>query len=232
MSPSEMGALAGLALADSTSIGTLVIPVWLLMRERFEARRTLLYLVAVAGFYWVVSLVLLAFMARVAAATESIHLGRSWVWGQLAIGGMVLAIGFWCDQRPAVAMEGSPRVQRWRDRMLRLDENRTVVGLALTAGVMELATMLPLLTALGMLEKSNLSPTASVLAMTGYVALMMLPATALLAMRVALGVRVAKPIASLGRRLERHAHAITATVLMAVGGLASADAAIRLDLIS
>lgn len=232
MTPSEVGVLTGLALADSTSIGTLVIPVWLLMRERFEARRTLLYLVAIAGFYWAVSLVLLTFLERVAAVAENIHLGRSWIWGQLAIGVTVLAIGFWCDQRPAAAMERPSRMQRWRERTLRLSENWAVVGLALMAGLMELATMLPLLTAVGMLEKSNLSSIASVLAMTGYVALMMLPATALLVMRVALGVRVAKPIASLGRRLEHHAHAITATVLMAVGGLVSADAAISLGLIS
>ncbi len=47
--------LGGLALLDSTSIGTLVVPVWmLLMPGRPQVRRLLTYLVVITTFYFVV----------------------------------------------------------------------------------------------------------------------------------------------------------------------------------
>jgi cytochrome c biogenesis protein CcdA len=225
-----MGVLVGLALADSTSVGTLVIPVWLLLRDRLQARQTLLYLVVIAAFYWAVSLVLLALMTQMGPLVRTIHVDRSWSWGQLAAGVAVLAFGVWVDRRGPV--EGQPsRAQRWRDRALKLDRTRAVIGLALAAGVVEAATMLPLLAALGMIERSTLSPVESPLAVSGYVAIMMLPATVLLAVRAGIGGRGARPLASVGRWLERHTNAIAGTVLIVVGALVSADAAIRLDLI-
>ena len=56
--------LAVLALIDSTSIGTLVIPVWLLLRPGAGARRTVgkvaVYLGVIGVFYFLVGLVLLS----------------------------------------------------------------------------------------------------------------------------------------------------------------------------
>ncbi len=50
--------LGGLALLDSTSIGTLVVPVWmLLMPGRPQVRRLLTYLVVITTFYFVVGVV-------------------------------------------------------------------------------------------------------------------------------------------------------------------------------
>lgn len=231
LSLSELGTLTGLALADSTSIGTLAIPVWLLMRSRFQIRRILLYLSVVAGFYWSVSLMLLASTRHMAIAAHGFHLSQSWSWIQIAIGAIVLVIGFWID-RPSQSNTKSPsRTQRWRNRALRLDDDRSVIGLGLTASLMELATMVPLLTAIGMLKRSDMSVVASGLAVTGYVALMMFPAGVLVLARMAFGERMTKILATIRQQLEVHAHAITATVLMAVGSLISIDAALRLNLI-
>lgn len=62
MNPETLAQLGVLALVDSTSIGTLVIPVWLLMRR--DAGRTTgkvaAYLGAVGVFYFVVGLLLLS----------------------------------------------------------------------------------------------------------------------------------------------------------------------------
>ncbi len=62
MTPETLAQLGILALVDSTSIGTLVIPVWLLMRR--DAGRTTgkvaTYLCAVGLFYFLVGLLLLS----------------------------------------------------------------------------------------------------------------------------------------------------------------------------
>lgn len=229
---SELGVLVGLALADSTSIGTLVIPIWLLMRERLEVGRILLYLVVIAGFYWVLSLALLAFVTQVTEFAHTLQPDRSWSWIQLAAGVIVLGLGIWTDRRPGPSTAQPSRAGRWRSRTLRLDGNRAIIGLALTAGVLEAATMLPLLAAVGMIERSTFSPIESALAVSGYVAIMMLPAIALLAVRVGIGERAAQPLAAAGRWLERQSNAVIATILIVLGGLVAADAAIRLDLVS
>ena len=52
--------LVVLALIDATSIGTLVIPIWLLLRRDYRRAipRVLLYLGLLAGFYWAIGLLL------------------------------------------------------------------------------------------------------------------------------------------------------------------------------
>nr|BFF20805.1 hypothetical protein GCM10025730_43260 [Promicromonospora thailandica] len=58
--PALVGALVVLALVDSTSFGTLLIPVWLLMAPgRVRVGRMLLYLGSIAGFYALVGLAIL-----------------------------------------------------------------------------------------------------------------------------------------------------------------------------
>ncbi|MEU5675395.1 hypothetical protein ABZ749_34945, partial [Micromonospora sp. NPDC047753] len=59
MTPELLLSLAGLALIDSTSIGTLFIPVWLLLAPGpVNVRRILGYLATIAVFYLAVGLLL------------------------------------------------------------------------------------------------------------------------------------------------------------------------------
>lgn len=54
-----MAGLAGLALVDSTSIGTLIIPIFLMLSNRPAlGRRALVYLTTVACFYFVIGVAL------------------------------------------------------------------------------------------------------------------------------------------------------------------------------
>jgi hypothetical protein len=55
MDATLVGGMLVLALIDSTSIGTLVLPIWLLLSAtRPPVRRLLGYLATIAGFYLVV----------------------------------------------------------------------------------------------------------------------------------------------------------------------------------
>ena len=51
-------ALAALALVDSTSFGTLGIPVYMLVQPRVRVAALLGYLATIAGFYWLLGVVL------------------------------------------------------------------------------------------------------------------------------------------------------------------------------
>ncbi|MGO1318106.1 MAG: GAP family protein, partial [Cellulomonadaceae bacterium] len=61
MSLTLVGALVVLALVDSTSFGTLLIPIWLMLTPGpLHVRRLLTFLGTVAGFYMLVGFALVA----------------------------------------------------------------------------------------------------------------------------------------------------------------------------
>ncbi len=130
------------------------------------------------------------------------------------------------------ADDGRPgRLARWRHR---LSTGRSgagaVVGLALAAGTVELATMLPYLGALSILGGADLTWWAVAAALAAYCLVMTAPAWALLATRLAWGDRIIPRLAALDRRLTRHARSATGWVLAIVGFLLARDAAWRLGL--
>ncbi|GAA1530582.1 GAP family protein [Brevibacterium picturae] len=230
MTGSEIGTLVALAIADSTSIGTLVVPIWLMMSLQPRPRRILLYLTVLGGFYWCIGLVLLA-AAQLAGSFRPLSAGPAWSWFQLVIGAVILAVGLLIDHRKSSSDSPSPRLQKWRNRALRPADARGISGLALLAGVLELAGMLPFLAAVGIITRSDTAPIQAGLTLGGYILIMVLPALGLLALRILLAHRTASAFTRIEASLERHTDAIVGTVFIVVGGLVAADAAIRLDLL-
>lgn len=130
------GVLVVLALIDSTSFGTLLIPVWLLLAPgRLRVGRVLAYLATVAGAYLVVGVVVMlgagAFLDRFGDALDT----RAAVIVQLLLGIGLLALSFRFDgkrsarraaeraERAAVRGE-TPRpgrLTRWRERALGIE---------------------------------------------------------------------------------------------------------------
>lgn len=221
--------LVALALTDGTSVGTLVIPVWLMLSQQPRLRRIPLYLAVLAGFYFSVGLVILI-VAESAGWFQAFTPGAGWSWVQLVIGIVLLAFGLLIDRRTARSRTGSRRIERWRSRVGRPLSARGVCGLALAAGLLELVGMLPFLAATGIVARSAPAPAIAGVILAGYVVVMVLPALVLLAVRALLADRAAPIVARLEALLERHADAIVGTVLIVVGGLLALDAATRLDL--
>ena len=160
----DVGVLAGLALLDSTSTGTLTIPVVMLLQPRVRFSRVLGYLTAISLFYWGLGLALATVGARITAspglrdALES----RTAYAVQLVIGVALVASSYLVDEeaqtrrrarrgdRPSLTsrMMGTvlgPRA-RWD----------AVVVLALVAGLIEAASMLPYLGAIGLITRAGL----------------------------------------------------------------------------
>ena len=184
----DLPVLALLALIDATSIGTLLIPGLLLIRPRPPYRGLLLYSATLYSFYFSVGaagLLGLDLISRAAAVAES----TAGQWAQLLIG---LALFLWGVLSPTPDPEVS--LTTWRRRLDRPLRARTAVGLGLTAGVIELAGMLPYLAALGIITGSDASPWVRILVLLGYCAVMFLIAGALFALRVLLGKRILTPL--------------------------------------
>jgi hypothetical protein len=231
-----LATLIALALVDSTSFGTLLVPLWLMTApgeagRPLRARRVATFLLVVAGFYLAVGAALLLGGTAVLDALGSVDLPPSATtvarWLQLALGVALFAASFrFGGRRGSAGSAGAARLLRWRDRAVRGDGSaRALVLLALAAAGLEVATMLPYLGAIGLLASSELTTPARLVVLAAYCLVMIGPALALLALRVALRDRVEGGLRRLSGWLERAGGEATAWVLGIAGFLVAADAA-------
>ncbi len=178
-------ALPLLALADSTSIGTLVIPVLLLLAPgRPSVGRMIAYLCVVAGLYFVIGLVLLKVADAAAAALESPQAVVVGIVLEALVGVLFIAFAIWRSRVPKRST--SERVGNWRERALDPQAPlRPLVGLAVSAVAIEAASMLPYIGAIALISRTELPLAAAALIVAGYCLLMVTPALVLIGLRQA-----------------------------------------------
>ncbi|WP_028474340.1 GAP family protein [Nocardioides alkalitolerans] len=240
MTLAGVAALVGLALVDSTSIGTLVLPLVLLLAPRPDVRRYLVFLATVGGFYALVGIGLVLGASAVADLARDAGDLAPLRWAQLVLGVVLLAVGVlgdprrWFGRRPEPAPEGTDATSRtatWRARLTGPGASyRMVVGVGLGAALVEVASMLPFLAAVGIITAADLAPAASALVVLAYAVVMVMPALLLLLLRLALGDRVEAPLARLSGWLDRTTAGATYWIFAIVGLLLAGDAAQALDL--
>lgn len=234
--------LAVLALIDSTSIGTLLIPLWLLLRP--DARRIfphiLLYLGVLAGFYFLVGIAVLSgadWASRVMGGGRMSDIPAI-QWVMVAVGGGMLAYALIAKPagKPAKAKVGAasatgdsapaaetptPAVElKWQQRLSQaLRTPGGIVSLALIAGLLELPTMVPYLVAIGILTNSTLPLPAELAVLAGYCLLMLLPALLLVGLRMLTGRRLDGTLRRINAKLGAFASETLLWVLGIVGFL-------------
>ncbi|MDI6102332.1 GAP family protein [Actinoplanes sp. NEAU-A12] len=224
-----LASLAVLALIDSTSFGTLLIPIWLLIHPGpVRPGRLLIFLGTVSAFYFAVGMAVAlgagAFLPEITAFLDT----RTAQWAQLILGVALFFWSFRMGRKSKPAEEG--RLLRWRRRAL-ADEGGagSLAGLALAAAALEVTTMLPYLAAIGLITTAELPLATVTVTMAGYCLLMIAPALVLLAARLAAGKRL---VPALTRISEWMTNSETlAWVVGIVGFLLARDAAARLALI-
>ncbi|MER5324941.1 GAP family protein [Streptosporangium roseum] len=184
MTPALALTLAGLSLIDSTSFGTLLIPIWLLLAPgRLPPGRIAAYLATVAVFYFCAGVLLtlgadaVLTTARAAAAAVPPFTLKA---GQLALGIAIIALSYWLEAR-ARRREGAPgKVQRWRAKTMSGSGGAgALMSLALLAALLEVATMLPYLAAVGLIANADLGWQFTGATLAGYCLVMTLPAIVL-----------------------------------------------------
>lgn len=185
-----------LALVDSTSMGTLVIPVILLVVGEGGARRvssrTLLYLLIIGVFYLLLGIALLAGLLPLMDRLGHL-LATPQVMLVLALAGAALV--WWSFRIDPAAIRkrgGDPEAsaRRWTARARSASGRPSaLVALALGAGLIEAASMIPYLAALGIIADLGLGLPRGALVLVGYCAVMILPALVLCGVRLLLGRR-------------------------------------------
>lgn len=231
--------LTVLALVDSTSFGTLLVPLWFLLAPgRLRPGRILAFLLTVAGFY-----LLLGTLLAAGATTLLEDVGRLAASGparifQLTVGIALIVVGLTMEpltkagkakratrRAEREARRGPGRLTRWRTRAT--DGSApvtTVVTLAMTVAVIEAGSMLPYLTAIGLLAASDLSIVGTGAVLVGYCLVMIVPALTLLGVRLVLHARIVPTLSRLEGWMTRHSREATAWVAFLLGVYISVEA--------
>jgi hypothetical protein len=219
MTPGLVAALAGLALLDSTSIGTLFIPIWLMLTPgRLRLSRFGVYLGTITVFYFVAGIAIALGAAQVVDHLD----GEVALWIQLAIGVFLFAISFRFDSKK------KSNTGKWRERINANGSVAALAGVAVLAGVVELATMLPYLGAIGMMSAADLSAGQIGLLLAGYCLVMIIPAVLLLGGRLALGERIEPLLTRISTWFAEKGASATGWILGIAGFLVARDAITRL----
>lgn len=233
--------LALLALIDSTSIGTLLIPLWLLMRPdtRHVFPRIMLYLGVLAGFYLMVGIAILSGAGWAMGSMDAGSLTQipAIQWVMVIGGGALLAYALRPDpakKRAKVALaagtvdggSGTPGVPvpaaelKWQKRLSKaLRSPGGMVGLAVVAGLLELPTMVPYLVAIGFLSNSTLPLPGSIGLLVAYCLLMLVPALILLGLRAAAGTKLDPILSRVSAKMGKFSGETVVWVLGIVGFL-------------
>ncbi|GAA1923993.1 GAP family protein [Nocardioides hwasunensis] len=234
MSAIALLGLAGLALVDSTSIGTLVLPIVLLLAPRVHVGRFLVYLATVAGFYALVGLGLVTGAGWLLDSGAGLGEVRALRWAELVIGGTLLVLGIFGDPRGwfGRARAAAPsRAGRWHERLVGPHASyRVVVGVGLLAALVEVGSMLPFLAGVGIISSADLPFAGEVVVVAAYVVVMVLPALVLLGARLLAGRRLDTPLARLSGWIDRHLGNAGYWAAAIVGLLLLQDARVALGL--
>ncbi|MCG8927456.1 GAP family protein [Lentzea sp. CC55] len=212
-----VAALAGLALLDSTSIGTLFIPIWLMLTPgRLRLGRFAVYLGTITVFYFAVGILLVLGASKVVDHLD----GPVALWIQLVIGVFLFVISFRFDSKKKLD------TAKWQNRAN--GPTPALAGVAVLAGVVELATMLPYLGAIGMMSSADLRPAQIGLLLAGYCLVMIVPALLLLGGRLALRHRVDPFLTKISTWFAEKGASATGWILGIAGFLVARDAVARL----
>lgn len=219
-----LGTLVVLALVDSTSFGTLLIPIWLMLAPgRLRPARIVVFLATVAAFYLVLGLLLVAGVATFSDPISDALDATPVQVVQLVAGAGLVAAGIRIGTSKDSGESG--RLLQWRERAVG-DEGSTrgLMTLAVTAAVIEAASMVPYLAALGLIGTADLSWPATIGVLVGYCLVMVLPALVLLAARIGAAGRVEPVLQRITDWMARTGRENTAWVLGIIGFIVVANA--------
>lgn len=190
----------------------------------------LVYLATIAVFYLLVGVLLMLGATTALIALRDLLDSTVGDILQLIVGAALLVASFLMPTKPRDPDRGPGRISRWRDLAIDGPRPTAVVAVAIGAGLLELATMVPYLGAVGLMSAAPIGTGTRLLLLAGYCAVMITPALLLLLVRLVARPVVEPPLRRLAAWLERTGAETTAWIVGIVGFLLARDAAVRLGL--
>lgn len=178
--------LVGLALLDSLSIGTLVIPLGLILMWRSVRVPALAaYLLTVAAVYFALGVAMLLGFTGLSSYMERIADTPVFPWFTLVLGAILAIYGI-CAPNPVKPAAGELPKQLSKPIRTSLPK---MIALGLGASLTEAATMLPYIAAMGIISNWDTPMAGQVIAVAAYCGVMIAPTVILAAIALVAGQR-------------------------------------------
>ena len=176
MSFVTIAALVGLAFLDASTLSTLLIPLWLISKPGpFHPRRLITYLAVTAGTYLVLGIAVLTIASHLIDTYLDTLQGPLAARIFIGLGVLVIIMGMLGIIRGRREAQPGPSViTRLRDRALAT--NASTATLALSAILVEAATMWPYLVAISLIATNGPGLPLDIFWLAFYNVLMVLPA--------------------------------------------------------
>lgn len=223
--------IIGLALFDSTSFGTSLLPLWLLLIPgRVRVARMTAYLLTLGLSYFVAGVLVALGATRLLDALRGFlsQIPDASLAGAQIVGGLVLLTAgglLLAKARRARNQPSTGAMLRWREQAMTAGSSAALIKLAVLAFAVEFATMVPYLAAIGMLSTADLSFPAVVGWIGAYCFIMMLPAVITTIVRVRAHDRVEPALERLDAWFSRNSPFLSGTAFTVIGILLVAGGA-------
>jgi LPXTG-motif cell wall-anchored protein len=215
-----LGQVLPLALLDTISVSTLVIPLWFLLSQgRLRFGNVFRYLLLVAAGYLVLGIALLGGISARREELSTALDSRPGDFALMAVGIGLILLGAWYGLRRK-RDSGQDRLSRWRDAVV--GESASVRGVVTVAAIaigLEIAMMFPYLVAIDTLADSDSSWVIEVLVLALYCLVMVAPAMLLTVGRMLFGAALMPVLGRVNDWIRRNEQEDTAWLLAIVGFL-------------
>lgn len=199
--------IGGLALLDTLSPATLGVTVYLLLTDKEKLiKRLLVYLLAVAGFYFVIGVILMLGLGFLLDIISGIFQNRIVSWTVFIIGAVLFIASFYIPTKKNTDLP-SPKTK----------SAISMVALGFTTSLIEVGTAFPYFAAIGIMSTSNLSwmEWSSILA--GYNFIMVLPSLLLFIFYHLVGRKMQKPLEKLRVKIANNTGSGLSWIMCIVG---------------
>nr|WP_272509812.1 GAP family protein [Paenibacillus chitinolyticus] len=194
-------------MLDALSPATLGVTVYLLLTERERLNsRLMIYLLTVAGVYFVVGVSLMLGLDAVMASFSSIFQNRIVSWVMLIIGGILFIASFYY---PKSKISDLPKPKS--------KSMASMVALGFTTSLIEVGAAFPYFAAIGLMTTSNLAVFQWLPILAGYNFIMVLPPLIVFTLHVLLGRVMQKPLESIRTRLSKYSGSAMSWIMCIVG---------------
>ncbi|AWP28032.1 hypothetical protein PVOR_15769 [Paenibacillus vortex V453] len=196
-----------LSLLDMLSPAALGVTVYLLLTERDRLISRLgVYLVTVAGFYFLVGAALMLGLGAVMKSISDIFQNRTVSWMMAILGGVLFVASFYV-----------PTKKKSEPRRPKSKSFGAMIGLGFTTSLIEVATALPYFAAIGLMTTAQLNTVQWVPILAAYNMVMVLPPLILLGLHLVLGRVMQRPLEKLRVKIAESSGSLLSWVLCIAG---------------
>lgn len=211
-----------LALIDSLSIGTLVIPLILLLQKQFNLLAIVVYCTVLGLFYFILGLLLLLGVGSLEQSLLSVIDSTVGLWVQLVVGTVLLLWALFYDIKIVRKIFGIIEHKQnatgiWEKRLSAKVGLAGIASIAILAGVLEAATMAPYIAAIAIIGTSSMPFTLQMMILLGYCIVMFVPAIVLIVISRTGGEKLHNSLEKFKRWMARQVSGATPWIIGLIG---------------